>query len=110
LPDALQAEPQEDAPASDPAPRAAAHDAEWRVHFHVPLHAPPTPLFGNTAADLEAVLEAVRADPTLCAHLEIETYTWEVLPPELKAGNVADQLAAEFDWVLARLGAGAASR
>lgn len=110
LPDALQAEPQEDAPASGPAPRAAAHDAEWRVHFHVPLHAPPTPLFGNTAADLEAVLAAVRADPTLCAHLEIETYTWEVLPPELKAGNVADQLAAEFDWVLARLGAGAASR
>ena len=33
----------------------------------------------------------------------METYTWEVLPPELKTQNVVDQLAAEYDWMLAEL-------
>ncbi len=33
----------------------------------------------------------------------METYTWEVLPPELKARSVVEQLAAEYDWTLARL-------
>jgi hypothetical protein len=33
----------------------------------------------------------------------METYTWEILPPELKDQDVVDQLAAEYDWTLARL-------
>jgi hypothetical protein len=33
----------------------------------------------------------------------METYTWEVLPPELKSRNVVEQLVAEYDWTLARL-------
>jgi hypothetical protein len=33
----------------------------------------------------------------------METYTWEVLPPELKSRSVADQLAAEYEYTLARL-------
>jgi sugar phosphate isomerase/epimerase len=78
-------------------------DVEWRVHFHVPLHHPPTANFGNTAAHLEGVLDALEADPTLCAHLEIETYTWDVLPPDLKAADVTDQIVAEYEWALARL-------
>ena len=43
------------------------------------------------------------ANPEICSHLEMETYTWEVLPPELKSRSVVDQLAAEYDWTLARL-------
>ncbi len=34
----------------------------------------------------------------------METYTWEVLPPELKSLSVVDQIAAEYEWTLARLG------
>jgi hypothetical protein len=34
----------------------------------------------------------------------METYTWEVLPAELKQRNVVDQLVAEYEWTLARLG------
>jgi len=77
--------------------------AEWRIHFHVPLHAPASPPFENTNDHLLGALDFLAANPKLCSHLEMETYTWEVLPPELKARSVVEQLAAEHDWTLARL-------
>jgi hypothetical protein len=76
---------------------------EWRIHFHVPLHAPAAPPLDNTNDHLLGVLDWLAATPQLCAHLELETYTWEVLPPELKAQNVVEQLAGEYEWTLARL-------
>ena len=77
--------------------------AEWRIHFHVPLHAPAAPPFANTNDHLLGVLDWLAANPMLCSHLEMETYTWEVLPPELKSRSVVEQLVAEYDWTLARL-------
>jgi sugar phosphate isomerase/epimerase len=77
--------------------------AEWRIHFHIPLHSPPTALFDNTADHLLGVMDVLGANPGLCPHIEMETYTWEVLPPELKNRNVVDQLVAEYEWTLARL-------
>ncbi len=76
---------------------------EWRIHFHVPLHSPAMPPFENTNDHLLGTLDFLAANPKLCSHLEMETYTWEVLPPELKARNVVEQLAAEYDWTLGRL-------
>jgi hypothetical protein len=93
LPDALSHH-------SSPATR---HSEEWRVHFHVPLHSPALPPFENTNGHLLGALDFLAANPKLCSHLEMETYTWEVLPPELKARSVVEQLAAEYDWTLARL-------
>jgi hypothetical protein len=77
--------------------------AEWRIHFHVPLHAPAAPPFENTNDHLLGVLDWLAENPKLCSHLEMETYTWEVLPPELKSRSVVEQLVAEYDWTLARL-------
>jgi len=77
--------------------------AEWRIHFHIPLHSKPTALFDTTADHLLGVMDLLKADPHLCPHIEMETYTWEVLPPELKNRNVAEQLVAEYEWTLARL-------
>lgn len=76
---------------------------EWRIHFHIPLHSPPTELFDNTTDHILGVLDIIQAEPNLCSHLEMETYTWEVLPQELKARNVVDQLVAEYQWTLAQL-------
>ena len=76
---------------------------EFRVHFHIPLQTPPTPRFGTTAGHLLDVLDALQAGPELCSHLEMETYTWNVLPPELKSRSVVDQLAAEYEWCLGQL-------
>ena len=82
----------------------ATHNSEeWRIHFHVPLHAPAAPPFENTNDHLLGALDWLQASPEMCPHLEMETYTWEVLPPELKSQNVVDQLAAEYDWTLAEL-------
>ncbi|HUE37105.1 MAG TPA: metabolite traffic protein EboE [Candidatus Acidoferrum sp.] len=76
---------------------------EWRIHFHVPLHAPAVPPFQNTNDHLLGALDWLTKNPGACPHLEMETYTWEILPPELKARSVVEQIAAEYDWTLARL-------
>ncbi|MHC1764277.1 MAG: metabolite traffic protein EboE [Verrucomicrobiia bacterium] len=76
---------------------------EWRIHFHVPLHSEAARPFGNTADHLRGALDFLAAHPSLCSHLEMETYTWEVLPPSLKNRSVVDQLVQECDWTLARL-------
>ncbi len=76
---------------------------EWRIHFHVPLHHQPTGVFGNTAAHVSEALDWLRDHPGTGAHLEMETYTWEVLPREIKARSVVDQLADEYVWTLDQL-------
>jgi hypothetical protein len=75
---------------------------EWRVHFHIPLHATPGRPFRGTTDHLLGVMDAVAAEPGLCRHFEMETYTWEVMPLELRQGSVVDQLVAEYRWTLAR--------
>jgi len=37
------------------------------------------------------------------SHLEMETYTWEVLPEEFKTWDVVEQLVAEYEWTLGRM-------
>ena len=75
---------------------------ELRSHFHVPLHAESIgDGLRSTAPELRALLDALVADPAACDQLEIETYTWEVLPPALRAASVETQVGAEYDWVLA---------
>ncbi len=77
--------------------------SEWRVHFHVPLHASAAPPLQNTNDHLPGLFDLLGAYPALCPHLEMETYTWEVLPPELKSQDVVAQLVAEYKWTLAQL-------
>jgi sugar phosphate isomerase/epimerase len=85
------------------AERPVPAESEWRIHFHIPLHHSPGPPFSTTADHVTAALDWLRAHPQACAHLEMETYTWEVLPPELKARSVVDQLADEYAWTLREL-------
>lgn len=99
LDDALACERQDVTP-DDPAA-----SPEWRIHFHIPLHTPPADWFDTTVDHLDGVLDLLQANPALCSHLEMETYTWEVLPDPLKSRDVVDQLAAEYEWTLARLAA-----
>lgn len=73
-----------------------------RVHFHVPLFWPGDHLLGTTAAQLtDAVLRAACDAPE--THLEIETYTFDVLPEALRQRDVVESIAEEYRWVLARL-------
>jgi sugar phosphate isomerase/epimerase len=78
-----------------PAPASA---RQWRIHFHVPLFTAEYDGLGSTQADVSAVLREVRrADVT--RHLEIETYTWHVLPKGLKV-ELVESIAREYEWVL----------
>ena len=91
-----------DALAAAAAQRPSAYD-EWRVHFHIPLHAAPDEMFQNTSDHLTGALDVLAEQPALCQHLEMETYTWEVLPGEMRAACVEDQLEREYAWTLAEL-------
>ncbi|MDQ0993987.1 metabolite traffic protein EboE [Streptomyces sp. V3I7] len=72
----------------------------WRSHFHVPLHADPTAPLTSTLPVLRAALARLVGGPhPLTHHLEVETYTWQALPPELRPrarAQLADGIAAEL--------------
>jgi len=76
---------------------------EWRVHFHIPIHAQPADGFDSTRDHLDGAMQWLAKNPTKCQHIEMETYTWEVLPPEMRSGDVVDQLVKEYDWTLAAM-------
>ncbi|MCE0496710.1 MAG: metabolite traffic protein EboE [Methylacidiphilales bacterium] len=78
-------------------------DDEWRIHFHVPLHATNLAHGKTTTPHLLGLLDLLARQPGLCSHLEMETYTWEVLPEELRAKSVVDQLVREYEWCLNQL-------
>jgi sugar phosphate isomerase/epimerase len=76
---------------------------EWRIHFHVPLFVGTYGDFGSTVEDNRAALRLLMDEP-ITRHLEIETYTWDVLPGPLKV-DLLESIGREFAWVLGELGA-----
>ncbi|MGY6021493.1 metabolite traffic protein EboE [Streptomyces spinosirectus] len=72
----------------------------WRAHFHVPLHAAPAAPLTSTLPVLKAALTRLVGGPhPLTRHLEVETYTWQALPPELRPRGrtqLAEGIAAEL--------------
>jgi hypothetical protein len=81
----------------DPGPR------EWRTHFHVPVFLDDLGgKFGTTRFALEAALKMHKEKP-LSGQLEIETYTWDVLPDHLKTGDIVDYVCREIEWVRSQL-------
>lgn len=76
---------------------------EWRVHFHIPIHAQPGGHFDSTRDHLLGAMDWLAANPAKCQHIEMETYTWEVLPAAMRTGDVVDQLVKEYDWTLAEM-------
>jgi hypothetical protein len=81
---------------SDPGPR------EWRTHIHVPVFLDDLGAFRTTRFAIEDALAFHKANP-LSRQLEIETYTWDVLPAHLKTGDIVDYVCRELDWVLGQL-------
>ena len=59
--------------------------------------------FFTQADHLRDAIAVIGKNPGACRELEIETYTWEVLPPEVRTADVADMIAAEYRWTLAEL-------
>jgi sugar phosphate isomerase/epimerase len=78
--------------------------AEWRVHFHVPIFLAELKDFSTTQAFLREILALHRREP-ISAHLEVETYTWDVLPERYRQVDVASAIARELAWVIEQLSA-----
>ncbi|PHR09940.1 MAG: sugar phosphate isomerase [Sulfitobacter sp.] len=76
---------------------------EWRVHFHVPVFLENLGAFSSTRAFLEQILDLHRSDP-ISPHLEIETYTWDVMPKEIRSATMDQDIVREMQWVLEQLG------
>jgi hypothetical protein len=81
---------------------------QFRIHYHMPLFVEKYRHLESTHADTRAVLSLLK-DRAFARHLEIETYTWEWLPPDLKS-DLLDSLHREYLWVLAVMGTGEGAR
>lgn len=80
----------------DPGPR------EWRTHFHVPVFLDDLGDFKTTRFAIEDALRFHKSNK-LSPQLEIETYTWDVLPEHLKTGDIVDYVEMELNWVKSQL-------
>ena len=70
---------------------------EWRSHFHVPLFIEDYGLLQSTQEDIRTVL-SIHHDQPFTLHLEVETYTWGVLPEGLKV-PLSESIIREVEWV-----------
>lgn len=74
---------------------------EVRSHFHVPI-------FVNSFGELESTSDAISnvlrrwKEKPFTNHLEVETYTWSVLPLGLQQ-DLSSSIARELNWVLNEL-------
>ncbi len=89
-------------PDLDPFLRTEPSGGTFRVHFHIPLYAEPEPPLRSTSHALSGdFFQAVLSRPQV--HLEIETYTFGVLPSSLRTCPLPESIAKEYRWVLGRL-------
>jgi len=81
---------------------ASAEGSEWRVHFHVPIFLERMEHFDTTQAFLADILRLHREQP-ISTHLEVETYTWDVLPASYRKADLSSAIARELAWVKGQL-------
>lgn len=74
---------------------------EWRSHFHVPLFVEDYGVLQSTQQDIATVLR-LQKQAAFTHHLEVETYTWEVLPEGLKV-PIDESIVREISWVIGEL-------
>ena len=70
---------------------------EWRSHFHVPVFLERYHLLQSTQPEIQKVLQLLAVQP-ITSYLEVETYTWDVLPPAIKQ-DLVTSIERELTWV-----------
>ena len=78
--------------------RAGNAGGEWRIHCHVPIFLEVAGDFHSTQPTLKGALACTKAG-FVAPHLEVETYTWDVLPAMLRQESRAAAIARELEWV-----------
>jgi sugar phosphate isomerase/epimerase len=67
----------------------------WTVHFHVPISESTAGELGTTQASIFQFIEAAFQENWVPPQWEVETYAWNVLPPELRADSLAAGISQE---------------
>lgn len=70
---------------------------EWRIHFHVPIFLSNYGELDSTQKEILEVLELLKHFK-FCNHLEVETYTWDVLPKDIRF-ELKSSISKELRWV-----------
>ncbi|WP_405383185.1 metabolite traffic protein EboE [Maribacter sp. LLG6340-A2] len=78
-----------------------AKHTELRAHYHVPLFLEK---YGSLHSTQDHIIKALNyiKDTPVTEHLEIETYTWDVLPLDLKQ-DLSVSIIREIEWLISRL-------
>jgi len=76
----------------------------WRIHFHIPVQAEEIAQgnLSTTRSSILQTLDFLELNRDLQTHLEIETYTWNVLPTDIRPTNHSELLhgiTEELNWV-----------
>ncbi|AWL08834.1 hypothetical protein HME7025_00965 [Aquirufa nivalisilvae] len=74
---------------------------EWRIHYHVPLFLESYGLLGSTQKEIRETL-AIQKQEAFTGQMEIETYTWGVLPEEHQI-PIHESIIREIQWVQEQL-------
>jgi hypothetical protein len=77
-------------------------EREWRTHIHVPVFIDDLGQFRTTRFAIEDALRFHKQKP-LSRHLEVETYTWDMLPESAKSNDIVDYICRELEWVKGQL-------
>lgn len=93
-----------DLPDAFAAARRGDAGGEWRIHCHVPVFIDTFEALGSTQQNLRDALALCRSRE-VSPHLEVETYTWNVLPGALKSPELTGDIIRELQWVRTELGA-----
>jgi hypothetical protein len=78
---------------------AGTKDEEWRIHFHVPIFLEDYGALSSTQSAIKIVLNQILKNPHITNHLELETYTWEVLPEDTRL-TLGESISRELAWVM----------
>ncbi|MBR8740975.1 metabolite traffic protein EboE [Nocardiopsis sp. MG754419] len=97
----------DDLPDALTGPRPLHGRGPWRTHFHAPLHSPASPpLRGTTDHLTDTLAHLLGPDGARTDHIEVETYTWTVLPEDRRPvgeAGLVEGIAAELAWARDRL-------
>src|SRR5579863_2303303 len=75
---------------------------EWRTHIHVPVFLDDLGQFRTTRFAIADALRLHKQKP-ISRHLEVETYTWDMLPESAKSNDIVDYICRELEWVKGQL-------
>jgi len=74
------------------------------THFHTPIYIDTISAnFATAKNELFRVIEVIKKYPEICSNIEIETYTYSVLPKKIKPESMEQMIIKEYQWILKKL-------